>query len=122
MSATWQPSTFLGIPTPSYLPANVDGYTNDSGMVRVSDVWVFQHLLFEKPGYEPVAIDRTWPQIAANSGSDRSRVAVQESKGIVVIPMRRKAEVAPTTSGQIRLSQSDRDDRRSEFAKHGDGD
>jgi len=102
MSASWQPSGFLGIPTPSYLPVNVNGYTNDTGMVRVGNVWVFQHLLFEKPGYEPVAIDKTWPQIAARSGSNQSRVAVQESKGITVIPMTRKSRGVETGAGAMR--------------------
>ena len=101
MSATWQPSGFLGLPSPCYLPVNVSGYTNDSGMVGIPNIWVFQHLLFEKPGYEPVSIDKTWPQIAARSGSTQGRVAVQESQGIVVIPMVRKMQVAGVESGSI---------------------
>jgi hypothetical protein len=102
MSASWQPSKFLGIPTPCYFPVNVNGYTNDTGMVRVSNVWVFQHLLFEKPGYEPVAIDRTWPQIAASSGSNRGPVDIQETKGLIVVPMTRKTQVAETQAGPVR--------------------
>jgi hypothetical protein len=102
MSATWQPSAFLGIPAPNYLPTTTDGYTNDSGMVRLSNVSVFQHVLFEKQGYEPVLIDRTWPEIAASTGSNQSRLAVHESKGVVVIPMARKTSVAEVKSSTHR--------------------
>lgn len=102
MSATWQPSGFLGLPAPCYLPVNVSGYTNDSGMVGIPNVWVFQHVLFEKPGYEPVSIDETWPQIAARTESNRPRVALLESKGMVIVPMKRKAQVAGTQAAPAR--------------------
>ncbi len=102
MSATWQPSGFFGLPSPCYLPVNVSGYTNDSGMVGIPNVWVFQHLLFEKPGYEPVSIDKTWPQIAAREGSNRNRVAIQESQSIVIIPMKRKDRVSQKESRPTR--------------------